>query len=50
MTAILTKGKTTITGKIIVRGLGKITLVVINKDGGKSIKRYSEEIYTVTVF
>jgi len=53
MTATLTKplkrGVKTIVGQVISRGLGVITLTVLDTKGGKSIKRFKESDYAVHI-
>lgn len=54
MQAILTKplkhGVKTITGTVLCRGLGVITLLVADAKGGHSTKRFKESSYTVTLY
>lgn len=54
MKAILTKplksGVKTITGDVLSRGIGTITLVVFDQKGSSSIKRFKESDYVVRVF
>lgn len=48
---MLKSGKVkTVCGKVLQRGLGTITLLVTDKSGGQSIKRFNESKYTVRVF
>ena len=53
MTVILTKplkhGVKTITGELIVSGVGRITLAVQDSKGSKSVKSFRLADYTVNV-
>jgi len=50
-TAMTRSGKVkTVTGTVLQRGLGVITLAMTNKDGTKKIRRFDESKYTVRVF
>ena len=54
MNATLTKslksGTKTIFGKVIQRGLGKITLVITDSNGSRNIKSFKESDYTVRCY
>lgn len=54
MNAILVKplkrGNKTISGEVIRRGLGTITLAIIDKNGSKSMKTFKESDYTVKCY
>lgn len=41
--------KKRITGTVLLRGLNKITLVVLDKKGGKSIKSFNESKWIVNI-
>lgn len=43
----LRKGNKTIHGEVLRRGLGTITLAVIDKNGSKSVKTFKESDYVV---
>ncbi|GAC43882.1 D-alanyl-D-alanine carboxypeptidase [Paenibacillus popilliae ATCC 14706] len=50
-TTVTRSGKVkSVTGKVLQRGLGVITIVLTNKDGTQSIRRFDESKYTVKVF
>lgn len=42
-------GTKSITGKVLQRGMGTITLVVTDKSGQQQIKRFDETAYTVRI-
>jgi len=54
MKAILVKSiknaNKTITGDVVRRGLGTITLVITDKNGSRSIKTFKESDYTVKIY
>ena len=45
----LKNGTKTINGEVVRRGLGTITLAVIDKNGSKSLKTFKELDYTVRI-
>ncbi|MNJ39196.1 hypothetical protein D3C77_340630 [compost metagenome] len=48
---ILKSGKMKrVSGKLLQRGLGVVTLIVTNPDGTQSIKRFKESDYTMTFY
>lgn len=46
----LKKSNKTISGEVIRRGMGTITLAIIDKNGNKSIKTFKESSYTVKCY
>ena len=51
MTVILIKslksGIKSITGQVVQNGISRITLIVTNKDGSRSIKAFTKSDYTI---